>query len=128
MADFAFVRPAGKTMFLQFAFTRPDANNVEQPVNLAGHTLRMTFKRSPADADADAVVQLGTDTDPTQFTISSPTSAGLCVAKLVPANTASVTGLPVVLYGDVQDYDGTDPQIGQSGTLVLTQPITRKNT
>lgn len=128
MASFAFTAPAGKTLFLRIPVTRPDANNVEQRVDLAGHTLRLTFKRSPADADVDAVVQLGTDTDPTQFTISSPTTDGIAVAKLVPADTVGVTGLPVVLYGDVQDYDGTDPEIVASGTLTLTQPITRKNT
>jgi hypothetical protein len=124
MASQALTHPRGDTIPIRLTITRPDSNDVQQPVNLTGAVLRATFKRDPADADP-GVKQLGTDTTPAQFTISVPASAGIAVLQLLPADTASLTA-PVTLYWDVQmlESGGALTTVAE-GTLKLTADITR---
>lgn len=92
--------------------------------NLAGWTIRMTAKRSPDDADADAVFQLSTVAG--TITITSA-AGGLATAQPLRTATNTLTEDTGVFWDIQVAKDGAPDQTFtvDNGTLLIQRDITR---
>jgi hypothetical protein len=94
------------------------------PFDLTGYTLRMTFKRSIADDDADAVFELST----VEGTITLTDAAnGQATAQPERSDTSGLT-VDTTLYWDLQAARDATTDVTYtllSGTLFVSRDITR---
>lgn len=107
----------GDTKVLTITVTRDG-----QPYDLTGHTLWLTAKRTPTDADSAAVFQLSTTAGGITITNAA---GGVARAEIAPTHTESLPAVVNRLVYDVQIADGTGGVYTvASGELVVRPDVT----
>lgn len=117
----------GDTIVLATAITREDPDTTEtEPVDLSSAELVFTAKYDLADADEDALVQLGTDGMLSGIDKSATPTDGRATITIDKEVTESLSKHTVFLYWDLQleEADGTVTTV-DSGRLALTNDATK---
>ena len=115
----------GTTDAISFTAARYDGSIID--LNTAAE-IWLTVKRSPSDADADAIFQKK-KTTAGDFVLHSDPTTGLGDALLVPADTTGLTNTRTNLVYDikVKESDGSI-HAAQCGTLIVLPDVTTTTT
>lgn len=89
------------------------------PQNITGWSLSYRWKRSPADADSDAVL---TKTTASGIALTTPVS-GICTVTVADTDTDSLQ--PQTYYHELKRTDAGSETVLTTGTVVLQQALHR---